>query len=81
MRIRLKGSSFPALDSGSFVATGLSREAPFAPPGGFIGTDILSLRTVEFHCEGPSPYLVLSTQRCPPRVFEDYAERPRINGS
>jgi hypothetical protein len=73
-RITIKGSSLPTLDSGSFVAADQSHEAPFAPPGGaagFIGTNILSSRTVEFHYETPSPYMVLSTQRCPPRIFED----------
>jgi len=72
--ITLIGSSLPTLEGGSFNAADRSRETPFAPPGGVagsIGTDILSSRTVEFHYENPSPYLVLSTQRCSPRVFED----------
>jgi len=72
--ITLTGSSLPTLESGSFNAVDRSWETPFAPPGGVagtIGTDILSSRIAEFHYESSSPYLVLSTQRCSPRVFED----------
>jgi hypothetical protein len=72
--ITLKGSSLPTLESASFNAIDLSGDVPFAPRGvvaGRIGTDILSSRTLEFHYESPNPYLVLSTQRCRPRVFED----------
>jgi len=32
---------------------------------------VLSTRTVEFHYEATHPYLVLSTQQCDPKVFED----------
>lgn len=72
--VKLGGSSLPTLESATFIATDLSPQKPFAPNGGVagrIGTDILSSRTVEFHFESPIPYLVLSTQRCPARVFED----------
>jgi hypothetical protein len=72
-KITLGGSSLPTLDGGAFDAVDMSPEQPFAPAGGHAGTigaDILSTRTVEFHYESASPYLVLSAQRCGGHVFE-----------
>jgi hypothetical protein len=74
-KITITGSSLPTLDSGSFYAVDLSWGVPpFAPPGGtagILGTDILATRTVEFHYEGASPYMVVSAQHCSPSVFEN----------
>jgi hypothetical protein len=72
--LEISSSSLPTVESGTFDALDLSLQTPFAPVGGLagiIGTDILGSRTVEFHYEAASPYLVLSTQRCSPRTFED----------
>jgi hypothetical protein len=74
-KITITGSSLPTLDSGSFYAVDLSWQVPpFAPPGGtagILGTDILATRTVEFHYESASPYMVVSAQHCSPSVFEN----------
>jgi hypothetical protein len=73
-KVKISGSSLPTVDGGLFRTYDLAQIQQFAPPGGhagFIGTDILSSRTVEYHYEAAQPYLVLSKQRCTLRQFED----------
>ena len=74
-KITITGSSLPTFDSGSFYLLDMSWAVPpFAPPGitaGILGTDILATRTVEFHYESASPYMVVSARHCSPSVFEN----------
>jgi hypothetical protein len=73
-KVKIVGSSLPALDGEFFVAQDFAKQQQFAPLGGYagiIGTDVLSSRIVEFHYEAVKPYLVISQQRCPANRFEE----------
>ncbi len=68
--LKLGGSSLPTINGGRFRAAGLAGFDRFAPAGGeagLIGTDFLSLRTVEFHYETERPYMALSMHGCAPK--------------
>ena len=73
-KVTLEGSSFPTITGGTFAAVDLSH---FDAPGGrgreagVIGTDFLSLRTMEFRYDTARPYAVVSTAPCPARSLED----------
>jgi len=65
-RTTIEGSSFPTLAGGDFAVLDWSHV--LAPPGGLsgvIGTDVLSLRVVEFHYDAPAHFLAASTGPCP----------------
>ena len=67
----LAGSSFPTITGGVFEAVDLSHfEAPGGREAGVIGTDFLSLRTLEFRYDAARPYAMVSTTPCPRRALE-----------
>jgi hypothetical protein len=68
----IEGSSFPTITGGMFAAVDLSHfDAPGGREAGVIGTDFLSLRTIEFRYDTVRPYAVVSTAPCPARSLED----------
>jgi hypothetical protein len=71
-KIFLSGFSLPGAHGGLFTATDLRSFA--APPGGqlgSVGTDFLSLQSIEFYYEQPRPFAVLSRKACNPTLLRD----------
>ena len=69
-KIFLSGFSLPWAQGGLFTAADLRSFA--APPGGQlgnVGTDFLSLRSIEFHYEQPHPFAVLGRKACDPTLL------------
>src|SRR5215831_914620 len=65
--VKLEGLSLPTFTWGTFRArdfTGFDRFTPGGHQAGIIGTDCLSLRTVELHYETEQPYMALSRLGC-----------------
>src|SRR5262245_16453337 len=68
----LANSSFPTITGGVFQAVDLRHfVAPGGRQAGVIGTDFLSLRTVEFRYDGARAYAVVSSAACPAASLEN----------
>jgi hypothetical protein len=64
-RILLFGFSLPLVQGGIFTAADLrSVSAPLGGPLGTVGTDFLSLRSIEFHYEQSQPFVALGRKAC-----------------
>ena len=64
-KIFLSGFSLPSVQSGVFTAADLrSFSAPLGGALGTVGTDFLSLRSVEFHYEQLQPFVTLGKKAC-----------------
>jgi len=64
-KIFLSGSSLPSVQSGTFIAADLSSfTAPRGGQLGTVGTDFLSLRSIEFHYKPPQSFAALSAEAC-----------------
>jgi hypothetical protein len=71
-KVFLSEFSLPWAQGGLFTAADLRSFA--APPGGqlgSVGTDFLSLRSIEFHYEQPQPFAVLGRKACNPTLLRD----------
>jgi hypothetical protein len=71
-KVRINGSSLPTLSAADFLA---HDNRPVTAPGGgraagVIGTDFVSLRSVEFHYDSAQPHMVISSQPCPTLQLE-----------
>jgi hypothetical protein len=70
-KIFLSGFSLPLVQGGLFTAADLSSfSAPLGGALGTIGTDFLSLRSIEFHYEQPQPFAALG-RACDQAVLRD----------
>jgi len=68
-KIFLSGFSLPLVQGGLFTAADLrSFSAPLGESLGTVGTDFLSLRSIEFHYEQPQPFATLG-RTCDPAVL------------
>jgi hypothetical protein len=65
IKIMLSGFSLPSAEGGVFTAADLSSfAAPVGPQLGTIGTDFLSLRTIQFHYEQSQSFAALEREAC-----------------
>ena len=65
MKIVLSGFSLPLAEGGVFAAADLSSfAAPFGSQLGTIGTDFLSLGTIQFHYEQSQSFITLGREAC-----------------
>jgi len=65
LKIVLSGFSLPSAEGGVFTAADLSSfAAPLGPQLGTIGTDFLSLRTIQFHYEQSQSFAALGREAC-----------------
>ena len=64
-KVFLSGSSLPSVQSGTFIAADLSSfTAPRGGQLGTVGTDFLSLRSIEFHYKPPQSFAALGAEAC-----------------
>jgi hypothetical protein len=64
-KIFLSGSSLPSVQSGTFIAADLrSFAAPLGGQLGTVGTDFLSLRSIEFHYKPSQSFAALGREAC-----------------
>src|SRR5262249_58620250 len=69
-KIFLSGFSLPLVQSGTFVAVDLSLfAAPLGGQLGTVGTDFLSLHSLEFHYEPSQPFAALGSEACNPATL------------
>jgi hypothetical protein len=65
IKVALTGFSLPLAEGGVFTATDLSSfAAPLGAQLGIVGTDFLSLRTIEFHYESSPSFAALGREAC-----------------
>jgi hypothetical protein len=64
-KVALSGFSLPLAEGGIFTASDLSSfAAPLGAQVGIVGTDFLSLRTIEFHYEWSQSFAALGREAC-----------------